>query len=388
VIATGLAPRPDASLRGAAPSRGRGWARATALAIAAASLSALPACGKRGDPLPPLRKTPPPVAGLRAAQRGDEVEISGAAPRTSVDGVPIPALEIEILRADRDGPLDEVGLKLRLPAAPGEVFTTVVPLPEPGTTVRIAARVLSRGGVSTRTPAITLTAQPPPGAPTGLEARLVAAGVRLEWQGERPRPVPRPSPTAAPPSASPAPALPKSAGAKPPPSPPPPPPPFPGGFWVYRRARDGAYGPPLSPRPVEENSFEDAAAPLGAELCYVVRAVAALDPLVESARSVEACIAVRDLTPPASPTGLEVLPREGGLEVSWSPSTDTDLAVYRLYRASGRGPESRLANVPATETTFLDADASPGIEYRYRLTALDQDGNESAPSAPAEGRFP
>lgn len=362
------------------------WPRGALLGLAV--LASLAGCGKRGDPLPPLRKTPPPVAGLRVAQRGDQLEISGAAPRASVDGVPIPELEVEILRADREGPLDEVGLKLRVPAAPGEIFTAVVPLPQPGTPLRVAARVVSKGGASLRTPPVSFTAQSPPAAPTGLRAGLAATGVRLEWQGERPRPTPQPSPSpsAAPPSPSPSGAASPAASVTPVPSPSAPP--FAGGFWVYRRGRDGSYGPPLSPKPLEENSFEDEAAPMGTELCYVVRAVASLAPVVESARSDEACIAVRDLTPPAPPSGLGVLPRDGGLEVSWSPSTDTDLALYRLYRAAGRGTEIRRAELPAKETAFLDEDGSPGTDYRYRLTAVDKDGNESAPSAPAEGRFP
>jgi hypothetical protein len=361
------------------------YARARRALPGLALLACLVACGKRGDPLPPLRKTPPPVAGLRVAQRGDEVEISGAAPRASVDGVPIPALEVEILRAEGESP-PEKGLKLRLPAAPGETFTAVVPLPEAGTTLRVAARVLSKGGASARTPPVAFTAQVPPAAPTGLRARLAAAGVRLEWQGERPRPVAPPSP--APPAPSPSPSRPAPPAASPAPASPSPPPPFPGGFSVYRRGRHGGYGPPLSAKPVEDNFFDDTTAPLGAELCYVVRAVASLAPLVESARSEEACLTVRDVAPPAPPTGLGVLARPSGLEVSWSPSTDTDIALYRLYRAAGRATESRVAEVPASETALLDTEALPGTEYRYRVTAVDKDGNESAPSAPAEGRLP
>ena len=41
-------------------------------ALVAASL----ACGHRGDPLPPLRHTPPGLAEFRLAQRGDALEVT------------------------------------------------------------------------------------------------------------------------------------------------------------------------------------------------------------------------------------------------------------------------------------------------------------------------
>ena len=40
---------------------------------ALAALLALPACGKRGDPVAPLPRTPQGVAALALAQRGGEV---------------------------------------------------------------------------------------------------------------------------------------------------------------------------------------------------------------------------------------------------------------------------------------------------------------------------
>jgi hypothetical protein len=361
-----------------------------AKAAMAAALALIPACGKRGEPLPPLRKTPLGVSGLRIAQGGDRLEVSCTAPRASVDGVPLTVLSVEILRADREGELDKVGQRKVFGVAPGAVLTELVPLPDPGTTVRVAARVLTKGGASTRTPPVSFTVQPPPAAPTNLRATLGAQGVSLAWEGERPQPVPRPtpSPTAeklvrASPSPGASPAAPAS------PSPTPGPPPFQGGFWVYRRpAAQASHGRPLSAAPTEARAFDDKTAATGAEVCYVVRAVASVEPLVESAGSNQECVTVRDVTPPATPTGLGVLARDGALEVSWSPSGDRDLVRYRLYRANPGGGFERLTEVAPGETTCLDKDARPGLDYRYRLTAVDGAGNESPPSLPAAGRLP
>ncbi len=355
-----------------------------------ATLALTYACGKRGDPLPPLRRTPPGVSGLRIAQDGYQLEISCTAPRASVDGVPLTVLSVEILRADGEGELDKVGQRKVLEAAPGGVVREFVPLPDPGTTVRVAARVLTKGGASTRTPPVSFTVQPPPSSPTNLRATLGAEGVSLAWEGERPPPVPRPTPSPAAEKlarASPSPAASPAPPASP--SPPPGPPPFPGGFWVYRRSgAEASYGRPLSSAPTEARAFDDKTVAIGAEVCYVVRAVASVDPLVESASSNQDCVTVRDVTPPATPTGLGVLAREGTLEVSWSPAGDRDLVLYRLYRATPGGGFERLTEVVPGETTYVDKDVRPGLDYRYRLTAVDGAGNESPPSPPAAGRLP
>jgi fibronectin type 3 domain-containing protein len=119
----------------------------------------------------------------------------------------------------------------------------------------------------------------------------------------------------------------------------------------------------------------------------VARLVTSTEPLVESADSPEACVEVKDVFPPAVPTGLTALLQESEVEVSWSPSSDADLASYRLYRASAGGGPQRVAEVPADGTSVRDAPPA-GALHVYTLTAVDAQGNESAPSAPAEVRRP
>ncbi|HEX9186783.1 MAG TPA: hypothetical protein VGB87_06920, partial [Vicinamibacteria bacterium] len=121
---------------------------------------------------------------------------------------------------------------------------------------------------------------------------------------------------------------------------------------------------------------------------YVVRAVASTDPLVESDPSNEACLEVRDIAAPPSPAGLAVLPREGGLELFWSPSAAPDLAGYRVYRGAAGGPRERLAETGADRTSWLDATAARGAVYTYGLTAIDQAGNESEAAEVAEASLP
>jgi len=128
----------------------------------------------------------------------------------------------------------------------------------------------------------------------------------------------------------------------------------------------------------------------GENVCYVVRTVVAREPqpLVESAPSDEACLSVRDISPPAAPTGIAALARGDGVEVSWSPSPEADLDRYRVYRKVGDESPERLAELPATETSYLDRTLPAGSTARYSVTAIDKAGNESAASAAAEGRRP
>jgi len=50
-------------------------------------------CGKRGDPRPPLPRTPQAVGEFKVAQRGDRIELGLVAPRTTTGGERLPVLE-------------------------------------------------------------------------------------------------------------------------------------------------------------------------------------------------------------------------------------------------------------------------------------------------------
>ena len=426
--------------------------RLVALACAALTLFA---CGKKGDPLPPLRKTPQPATELSLAQRGSSIEVSLLAPRMTVDGERLPVMEIELLRTDRDGGFSDVAEKRVLPAAPGERLRELDPLPPPETVVRYAVRVRVKKNASTLSSVVSLTTRNPPPAPEGLLAELEPGGVRLEWIQPpfadllpTPTPSPSPSPTvpttdatpeavlpaarpsptvpmpdaspeAAPPAASPSPSpvatspdvSPEAAQATPSPSPSPAdlspepaqpavgsspastlapqptpaptPEPFRGGVFVYRRALIGAYAAPLTPTPLAEPRFVDSSAALGPTWCYVGRTVISLAPLIESADSNETCLQVRDIAPPAAPSGIAALLLGAEVEVSWSPSPEPDIAGYRIYRAPRGSEPQRAGEVEAGETVFREPAPAIDTIVLYTVTAVDSVGNESPPSPPA-----
>jgi hypothetical protein len=390
-------------------------------ACALAVLALLPACGKRGDPLAPLPRTPQPVTGLSVAQRGRNLEVAYVAPRATTGGVALSAMEVEVLRAETEGDFAKVAHGGSRKAGPGETLRDTLPLPAPGTQVRIAARAHTGGRVSALSPVVSLTVLAPLEAPTDLKAELVPRGVALTWTappGGIPPPIPPPSPSPSPspspragsstpprpsavapssPSSSPAPAgSPSPApGVSPSPSPAPtptpsptPPPPPSSGYWIYRRDSGGAYGAPLVRAPLQVASFKDEGVASGQSVCYVSRLVASTEPVIESEPSNEACVTVKDVEAPAAPTGVAALARDGGVEVSWSPSSEPDLAAYRVYRAAAGAPPERLAEVGAGESSYRDTAVAAGVTHVYTVTAVDAAGNESPPSAPAEGGLP
>ena len=99
----------------------------------------------------------------------------------------------------------------------------------------------------------------------------------------------------------------------------------------------------------------------------------------------------QDLTPPAPPTGLRVnsLDRLAGrAELAWDASEESDLFGYRVYRQDGdapRGPASGILFTPDFEDRGLPAEGA----ITYSVSAIDTNGNESAPSniAPPERDF-
>jgi len=140
------------------------------------------------------------------------------------------------------------------------------------------------------------------------------------------------------------------------------------------------------PVPVPAPPFRDTTVAPGDRWCYVVRTVASTEPVVESASSGEACVENKDVFAPAAPTGVAALVHDDGIEVSWSPSLEADLASYRVYRTAAGAPSLRVGEVAAPDTSFRDTGAPRGDALAYTVTALDRDGNESPPSAAVEAR--
>jgi hypothetical protein len=154
-----------------------------------------------------------------------------------------------------------------------------------------------------------------------------------------------------------------------------------GGYRVYRRPlSQEAYETPLTPKPVENTSFVDTTAPYGVPLAYTVRATLASNPNVEGLPAEELFVVPRDTYPPPAPVRLDALSEPGLVRLLWDPVDASDLAGYRVYRAEADGAPILLTPKPVGEPFYNDTAVRVGKRYRYTVRSVDRAGNESSSS--------
>ncbi|MCU1324536.1 MAG: Fibronectin type domain protein [Acidobacteriaceae bacterium] len=113
---------------------------------------------------------------------------------------------------------------------------------------------------------------------------------------------------------------------------------------------------------------------------------------VRSVVSPTITLTLRDTFPPAAPTGLATIPTttpQPGIDLSWQPNAEPDLAGYIVYRRDLAGTTpTRLTPTAIPGSAFRDATAAPGQRYAYTVTAIDTNNNESKASPEAEETLP
>jgi len=86
----------------------------------------------------------------------------------------------------------------------------------------------------------------------------------------------------------------------------------------------------------------------------------------------------QDTVAPSPPTGLQAVVAAEGIALSWSPSSDSDVAGYRVWRLEGEEGAYALGTpVLVTASPFNDTQVTGGAAYAYVVTAVDFTGNES-----------
>ncbi|MBO8129825.1 MAG: fibronectin type III domain-containing protein [Peptococcaceae bacterium] len=86
--------------------------------------------------------------------------------------------------------------------------------------------------------------------------------------------------------------------------------------------------------------------------------------------------------PPAAPTGLAAAAGDAQVDLTWNGVSAQDLAGYNVYRAAAsEGPyEKANESLIAQGTSFTVTGLTNGTTYYFRVTAVDNNGNESASS--------
>lgn len=312
----------------------------------AAALAA--GCGYVGNPLPPLANIPSKVADLTAVQRGDRILARFTVPVTTTEGMPVRrgwSLDFRV------GPFpnpfsNEVWVAGAKPVTGGTVENGAALFVVPtaawvGRDAVFGVQVIGENGKESgwsslvRVPVVM-----PPETPMDLSAVATAQGVRLTWQGSG------------------------------------------GDFRVFRRTATEDFSAVAD---TPQSPWTDPNTQYGKAYTYHVQTIVKLpeNKEAESDLSRDVSITPVDTFPPAVPGGIRATASPNTIELSWDPDTDPDLAGYRVYRAEAGGPFVKIAdtsNIP----TYSDRAVEHAKTYRYTVSAVDQLGNESARSAPAE----
>jgi hypothetical protein len=87
-------------------------------------------------------------------------------------------------------------------------------------------------------------------------------------------------------------------------------------------------------------------------------------------------------TPQTVPVTLTVAaapqPTTGSVTLSWNANNESDLAGYKVYRATNSGGYGApIATLTAGTTQYVSSGLAKGFTYFFVITAYDQAGNES-----------
>ncbi len=401
--------------------------RMTAWCFAAGALL-LAGCGSPAAPAPPSLKLPAIVAGMAAERVGNTVLLRWTMPTETTDGLPLRApLDTEVCRSVGSAPC--VRLKT-LKLMPGAEVKSTDDLPAALTAgdaelVGYKVRTLNAAHRTAGDSApVYVASGAAPQPVVGLTVHAVEKGVLLHWQPlstadmhgvtellvrrelmdapqqSRQRPQAQPQQTT--PQASrdkhPVIAVPRAHATK-------------AGLSLAQPASEpdvqllriplaGAVNSGGKEPRADVGSALDATAQFGHAYSYSIQgvtkvALAGKQVEVRGILSGAVPIVLRDTFPPARPDGLAAvlapLAADGsgqaayGVDLSWRPGADPDLAGYIVYRreAEGAGAAVRVspAGAPLAVPAFRDKTVVAGQRYLYSVSAVDEAGNESARSA-------
>ena len=109
------------------------------------------------------------------------------------------------------------------------------------------------------------------------------------------------------------------------------------------------------------------------EVCLAVSAVRATGGVrAEGHPSAVSCLTPVDRFPPAPPTGLQAVQEGDVVTLIWTPVDATDVAGYVILRGEGSAESLQpLMRNPVDATTFRDTAVQPGVTYTYAVYAVD-----------------
>jgi len=81
---------------------------------------------------------------------------------------------------------------------------------------------------------------------------------------------------------------------------------------------------------------------------------------------------------PATPTGLAAADGNTNITLTWTANSESDLASYMVYGDTTTTPTALLITISSGTVIYSQTGLTNGTTYYYRISALDNAGNESA----------
>lgn len=366
------------------------------------------ACGKRGDPHPPVPVIPKATSDLVVAQRGAKVILSWSFPSLTTTGQTLGGIRrVVVYRYSEDLPVTQPPRDTKT-LLPGDIDPTVptaialfAKVPPIGrqqfTRLRQRIDSIESSELPAATSGARLVYEDTPsfhtsdGRPLRLDYAVVTEGLTAKSEMSNVAPI-VPIDVPVPPEGVAAAARPEgivltwsapqktATGTEKPRV---------VGYNIYRTPKGqevSEAATPVNASPVSQTTYTDV--PAYGPHQYVITALAATGPpRIESDPSAPATAEFKDLLAPPPPTGLTALVETNAVRLVWDAVDASDLAGYRVYRTEGAGEQELkvVGRIPLvlqpllTQTNFTDTHVQQGISYFYEVTSVDRSGNESKP---------
>jgi hypothetical protein len=310
----------------------------------------LTGCGYIGEPQYPALYIPNPVADLAVIERGDRLSVQFTIPALTTEGLAVKSIGgIDLRVGPSSGTpfnLDRWAEKatrmdVQAPESPSLVQTSIPVNALIGQDVIVAVRIANgRGRFSQWSNLVNLQVQPPLPSPAGLVAENTLNGVDLRW---------------------------KDTGTQ---------------FRIFRRGAQDKE--PAQIATSQKPEYIDSTATYGQTYDYYVQAVR---DNAESETAGPVRMTPKDVFPPAVPSGLNASAGLNAIELAWDRNNESDLRGYNVYRSNGTGSFMMIAG-PLEAPNYSDKMVQSGTTYRYAVTSIDQNGNESQKSQTVEAVAP
>jgi hypothetical protein len=314
-------------------------------------------CGKKTNPVAPVKMVPQTVKDLAYAIQGQSLVLTWTPVKSHTDGSPLTDLKGYHLNRGEfpakdycstcpDRFQDKLWLDPNGPERPGirmepDRVTLTYDRLQPGTVYLFQVTAESKKGLAGE-PSSTLKVpwDIPVSPPTLAGLELRSEGLEVRWEAPGTLVDGSPAPVVA-------------------------------GYLVFRRAEGGPWEK-ITGEPIPETRLVDTQVKEGVTYAYQVKALRPTNGhLLESAESAERKLRFNRIVPPPAVQELLAVITTNAVQLRWQPLTTQPVQGYQVYRrtAQEKAPQ-KLTREPLPTTLYEDRGILPGVAYYYSVSAV------------------